>query len=249
MNIADNTSNDVHTYGGRTFPPSTGLIPDALPEVQKPVLAENSHTGVSTRNVPLPKEIQEARRAIRTPHWYAVRCTYGQEKKAYEYIINNKGTAYYPTIKVTRLVNDRRKTLDESYIPNILFLHGTFDTVKTFVYDNVHEATKPLRFYYRHIHTEGNKLTREPLIVPDHQIESLRIICDSHADDILIISKEVEKFKKGQTVRVIDGEFKGVIGKVTRYKGQQRVVVIIEGVMNVATAYIPSAFLKTITKE
>lgn len=35
---------------GGIIPPCTGLTPDALPEVQKPVSAENSHTGVSPRN-------------------------------------------------------------------------------------------------------------------------------------------------------------------------------------------------------
>jgi len=158
-------------------------------------------------------------------------------------IINNKGTAYYPTVKTTRIVNDRRKTTEESYIPNILFLYGVFDAVKTFVYDNVHEATIPLRFYYRHKHVDG-KVAREPLIVPDYQIESLRIICNSHADDIILVSQNIQKFKEGQNVRVIGGQFQGVIGKVARYQGQQRVAVIIDGLMTVVTAYIPSVFIE-----
>lgn len=61
MDIADSISTDVDTHGGDVNPPSTGLTPAALPEVQKPVLAENSHTGVTTRNVPLPKELQEVK--------------------------------------------------------------------------------------------------------------------------------------------------------------------------------------------
>ena len=50
MNFADNVSIDDNTHGGGEIPPRTGLTPDALPEVQEPVLAENSQTGVSTRN-------------------------------------------------------------------------------------------------------------------------------------------------------------------------------------------------------
>ena len=85
---------------------------------------------------------------------------------------------------------------------------------------------------------------KEPLIVPDEQIESLRIICASEAEDIVLVPSEVQRFKAGQNVRVIDGGFKGVKGRVARYQGQQRVAVIIEGVLTVATAYIPSAFLE-----
>lgn len=245
MKIADSTSTDDNTYGGGEKPPCTGLIPDVLPEVQKSVLEENSQTGVSTRSVPLPRELQEARRMLRTPHWYALRCTYGREKQAYEYIINNKGTAYYPQRTVIKIINGKRTTIEESYLPNILFAYGTFDEIKIFVYNNVHEATKPLRFYYRHLH-EGTRIIREPIIVPKRQMESLKIICAAEATDVIIVPSDIPKFRTGQQVRVIDGNFKGVIGKVARYQGQQRVAVIIDGVLTVATAYIPTTFLKPI---
>ena len=52
MKFADNVSKDNDTFGGGAKPPCTGLTPDALPEVQTPVLAEDSDTGVSTRNPP-----------------------------------------------------------------------------------------------------------------------------------------------------------------------------------------------------
>ena len=88
-------------------------------------------------------------------------------------------------------------------------------------------------------------LFRSPLIVPDYQIEGLKIICASDAD-ILIVPPEIQKFQAGQTVRVIDGVFTGVIGKVARYHGQQRVAIIIDGLLSIASAYVPSAFLKPI---
>lgn len=54
----------------------------------------------------------------------------------------------------------------------------------------------------------------------------------------------IQKFQSGQTVRVIDGAFKGVVGKVARYQGQQRVAIIIDGLLSIASAYVPSAFLE-----
>ena len=68
MIIADNASIDDNTYGGGEIPPRSGLTPDALPEVQEPAKAENLQSGVSTNNVPLPKDIQETWREARTPH-------------------------------------------------------------------------------------------------------------------------------------------------------------------------------------
>ena len=40
------------------------------------------------------------------------------------------------------------------------------------------------------------------------------------------------------------GDFKGVIGKVARYCKQLRVAVIIEGLLTIATAYVPRGYLK-----
>lgn len=73
---------------------------------------------------------------------------------------------------------------------------------------------------------EGARITKSPLIVPQKQIEGLKIICESEADDILYVPKEVQKFKEGQMVRVIDGKFKGLTGRVARYQGQQRVAIM-----------------------
>lgn len=243
MKIADNASIDDNTHGGGEIPPRTGLAPDALPEVQSPE-AENSQTGVSTRNA-LPGSIIKTikRKPKNVPHWYALRVTYGREKKAYDYLVGKNVEAYYPTIKTIKEVDGKRKTVEESRLPNIFFARGTEEEIKSFVYDNVNLPY--LRFYYRHTH-EGARLIKEPLIVPDYQIESLKIICDSEAEDVITVPPEIQKFQAGQTVRVIDGVFTGVIGKVARYHGQQRVAIIIDGLLTIASAYVPSAFLEQI---
>ena len=128
------------------------------------------------------------------------------------------------------LGTDGLKTVTDSCLPII-----------SFVYPH-------LRFYYRHTH-EGARLVKEPLIVPDYQIEGLKIICASEAEDVIIVPSVIQKFQAGQTVRVIDGAFKGVIGKVARYQGQQRVAIIIDGLLTIASAYVPSAFLEKIQKS
>lgn len=270
MKFADNASIDDNTHGGGEIPPRTGLTPDALPEVQEPILAENSQTGVTTRNALSgtdDKPSGEAKPALtlprceegrangstplktikrkpkEVPHWYALRVTYGREKKAYDYLVGKHVEAYYPTIKTPKEVDGKRKTVEESRLPNIFFAHGTEEEIKSFVYDNVNLPY--LRFYYRHTH-EGARLIKEPLIVPDCQIEGLKIICASEAEDVIIVPPEIQKFQAGQTVRVIGGVFTGVIGKVARYHGQQRVAIIIDGLLTIASAYVPSAFVEII---
>ena len=69
---------------------------------------------------------------------------------------------------------------------------------------------------------------------------------EPHIDDIIVSPNVIHQFEKGKNVRIIDGKFKGVEGKVARYHGQQRVAIIIDGAFTVATAYVPSAFLEEI---
>ena len=245
MKIADNASVDDNTHGGGEIPPRTGLTPDVHPEVQKPVLAENLQSGVSTRNALSGSARKTIKRKPKeVPHWYALRVTYGREKKAYDYLVGKHVEAYYPTIKTVKEVDGKRKTVEESRLPNIFFARGTEEVIKSFVYDNVNLPY--VRFYYRHTH-KGTRLIKEPLIVPDYQIEGLKIICASESDNIIFEPSEIKKFQTGQAVRVIDGVFAGVIGKVARYHGQQRVAIIIEGLLTIASAYVPSAFLERIT--
>ena len=242
MKVDEWTSNDGHTLGGGEYPPCAGLTSNALPEAQSTISAESSQTGVSTKNVLLATKPKVQREAD-IPHWYALRTTYGREKKAYDYMTAKGITAFYPTTNVVKLIKGKRKNVTESRLPNIFFAYGTEEQLQEYVYDNVNLPF--LRFYYRHTH-EGNTIKKTPLIVPDNQMDSLKIICAADADNTFVSLVKVPKFEKGQLVRVIDGAFKGVTGRVARWQGQQRVGVVVDDLVTMATAYIPSAFLEKI---
>ena len=242
MKVDEWTSEDVHTSGGGEFPPCAGLTSNALPEAQSIVSAESSQTGVSTRNAHIASK-PKAQREADIPHWYALRTTYGREKKAYDYMTAKGITAFYPTTEVVKLIKGKRKIVTESRLPNIFFAYGTEEQLKEYVYDNVNLPF--LRFYYRHEHV-GSRAIKTPLIVPKYQMESLKIICEAEASDIIVSFSSVPNFQTGQMVRVVDGAFKGVIGRVKRWQGQQRVGVVVEGLITMVTAYVPNAFLELV---
>ena len=242
MKIDECTPEDVHTVGGGEFPPCVGLTSCALPEAQSNANIESSQTGVSTRSVHILSK-SKVQKEEEIPHWYALRTTYGREKKAYDYMTAKGITAFYPTTEVVKLIKGKRKIVTKSRLPNIFFAYGTEEQLKSFVYDNVNLPF--LRFYYRHVHV-GRRIEKIPMIVPDYQMDSLKIICASDADNTIVSLVEVPKFEKGQLVRVTDGAFKGVIGRVARWQGQQRVGVVVDDLVTVVTAYIPSAFIESI---
>ena len=219
------------TPEGTSIPPRTGLTPDVLPEVQTPIPAENSTTGVSTNYT------QSAR------HWYALRATYGQESKANDYLVSQGVKTYYPTIKAFKMVNNKRKKVTQSCMLNIFFAHGTEDELKTYVYDNVNLPY--LRFYCRRVGI-GCDSKYDPLIVLDYHFENLRKVLADQSGGLVIVPDDEHKFDKGATVRVTGGTFKGVVGKVARYCGHQRVAIVVDGLLTIATTYIPSAYLEKI---
>ena len=238
------TTSDVKcTAGADRSPLSAGLTSNALPEVRKPIKSTNLQTGVSTNNVQSRTSVDTNKATKDNPHWYALRTTYGREKKAYTYLTSKNVIAFYPTLKSIKIVDGKHITIEESRIPNIFFAYGTEEELKSFVYDNINLPY--LRFYYRHTHVD-NKIVKVPLVVPDNQMNSLKIICAADSDDIIASTEEVEKFKSGQKVRITEGKFAGVTGIVARYQSQQRVGIVIDGLLTVCTAYVPSAFLDVV---
>lgn len=228
-------STDARTYGDISSS-HIGLTSSVLPEAKTPDLGERSQTGVSTRNA-----------HKRTEHWYALRTTYGRERKAHDFINAHNGKAFLPTIVIEKVVNGKKKLVEVSRLPNIFFAYGTEEDIKSFVYDN--NNLPFLRFYYKHTHI-GSRVDKSPMIVPDSQIKTLQIICDADASDkVLVLQEEVKKFKEGKRVQVIEGVFKGVEGFVARFQGQQRVGLVIDGLLTAATAYIPTAFLQEIDEN
>ena len=233
-----------HIRADNQNPTCIGLTSDANPEVHMSFSTKNSLRGVSTKYALSGTNLKTIQNKKDVPHWYALRTTYGREKKAYDYLVSKNIEAFYPTLKSIKLINGKRTTIEESRIPNIFFAFGTEEEIKSFVYDNVNLPY--LRFYYRHTFV-GNKTVRIPLVVPESQMNSLKIICDADSEDMIASTEEITKFKNGQKVRIIDGKFKGVVGVVARYHSQQRVGIVIDGLLTVCTAYIPSVFIKILT--
>ena len=88
-----------------------------------------------------------------------------------------------------------------------------------------------------------------PVIVPDAIMENfIKATCIDN-EYSMMLPRERCRFKRDELVRVIKGEFEGIVGRVTRAAGQQRVGIDIEGVGVFVTAYIPSDFLMPINRD
>ena len=62
---------------------------------------------------------------------------------------------------------------------------------------------------------------------------------------VIAISR-LSNLKRGQRVRITGGVFEGVEGEFVRIKDDRRVVVVIQGLMAVATAFIHPSLIEQI---
>lgn len=83
-----------------------------------------------------------------------------------------------------------------------------------------------------------------PVTIPDNEMINFIRLTSVNSEHIMVLPPERCHFKSGDLVRIIEGPFTGVVGRVGRAAGQQRVFVTILNDSIVATAYIPNDFLQ-----
>ena len=177
--------------------------------------------------------------------WYVLRSTFNRSQKAYDLLTSNSFHAYLPLKMVEKVVKGRLKRIMKPLIPNLLFVYSKEDELKEFVKAN--KDTGYITLYYDHFSHSSNG-TNKLLTVPDFQMDNFIRATSKANRHMMVVDPKNIRFKSGDQVRIVEGDFIGVVGKVARVGGQSRVIVTLEGVCSIATAYIPSAFLEPYQK-
>mgnify|MGYP002895211550 FL=1 len=85
--------------------------------------------------------------------------------------------------------------------------------------------------------------------IPDREMELFMQITSADTSDLEYFSDEAIDYRSGDKVRVTGGPFKGAEGYIKRIRGNRRLVVALEGIIAVATTYIPGCFLEKTSKN
>lgn len=219
-----------------------GLTPDAIPEVSTDIKVEAQTQGCPP-DMPVNQRLIVSTSEVRR-NWYVLRATYSREDKASDYLRAHGIDTYVPKEMVARRIRGRIKEVEESLVNNLLFAYGTEEKMMEYVYDNVHLPY--VRFYYQRYTDSTGLPAKKPLVVPDVQMDSFRKIYEAPELDTIITDDVVQKFKKGQLVRITGGPFEGVVGRVARFRGQQRVGVVVGGLFTAITTYIKNRYLEKV---
>ena len=219
---------NAHTQHEDQMSPRIGFVSDVLPEAQR------SQTGVSSDYV------QKANH-----EWFVLRVTYNRTQKAYDIISTSAVQSYMPMHYVIKKEIGKKKRTLQPLLPNLFFVYATRETVNSIIKKKGDE-TSILKFYLDKTKPLEENGKHPPLTIPFTAMINFIKATSTSNEHVRIVSSEQCHYKSGDIVKVIDGEFEGVTGKVARIAGQQRVVVEISGLCLVATAYIPTDFIKFI---
>ena len=223
------TLSNVKTRGGEANPPCVRLAPDAYPE------AKSTKTGESVRYVPDPAK-----------KWYVFRATCGRECKASDFLVEDGTYTYIAQKYVEKFFRGKRRRFLQTLIPNLVFAYTTEEKAKEYV--TCTPALSYLSYYYNHFEEDADK-KNPPLTIPVKEMERyIKATCTKNQHMLFVDPSQVH-YKSGDNVRVIDGPFIGVEGKVARISGQQRVVISLPKIGCISTAYIPTAFIQLIDTD
>ena len=164
-------------------------------------------------------------------HWYVAN-TCRQEKKIKQRLDSMGIENFIPFQQIARKIHGVDKLIEVPVIPNLVFIHTTFKSCMSLIQEYAFDMR-----YLR------DRETGNFLIVPDKQMNDFMFLLDFSKEMVEVVN---ENLKKGDKVRVIKGDFAGIEGELIRVKGHKRVVVRLEGVVTLATAYIPGSFLEKI---
>ena len=84
-------------------------------------------------------------------------------------------------------------------------------------------------------------------VIPDAQMASFRLVVSQGSQGLDFFSaQDITRFRQGNRVRVKEGPLKGAEGYIKRIRKDRRLLVGIDGVVAVATAFIPPELLEIV---
>jgi transcription antitermination factor NusG len=171
------------------------------------------------------------------PAWYVLRITYNRALKCKENLDKQGIKNFIPMhyVEDTKGIKKKRKLVP--VVQNLIFVYTTKSTI-----DQIKQNTD-LASFVRYM---MDKATGKPMIVPNKQMQDFIAIAGSNNEQIIYLSATEIPLKRGDKVRITKGIWAGIEGEFLRIKGDRRIVVVIQGIMAVATVFIHPSWLEVV---
>lgn len=173
-------------------------------------------------------------------HWYALKVFYNRVFDVERLLAQDGVKTYIPLRSIETTVGGRTICRREPAVSSLMFVRQAERSVLELM-QRVRPTT-PLMVYF-------DRDTKKPAVIPDQEMNAFMLVTSIDDPGLEYLGEVPAEFRQGDRVRVTEGVFKGAEGYIKRIKGNRRLVVSIEGVVAVATTYIPGSFLEKITTD
>lgn len=163
--------------------------------------------------------------------------------KGVAHLIARKRLAKAPEHRDPRyIVEEPQIFLRKPLVNSLLFVHCTDEELQDLVqYLKERDAKNNVRGY---IYKNTDK---EYAVVPDREMASFRLVVEQGSKGLEFYADgDISRYAAGDRVRVKDGPLTGAEGYIKRIRRDRRLLVVIEGIVAVATTYIPPQNLEKI---
>ena len=167
--------------------------------------------------------------------WFAMKVFQNKVFEIESYLQAKDIETYFPVRYEDRTIGGETKTVRKPIITSLIFFRTFSENVLA-----LEQELKSKVALYRY------RKSRQVAVIPDREMDVFRMVTSVSNNNWDYVDAVAMTFRPEDRVRVIDGEFKGAEGYIKRIKGNRRLVVAIEGVVAVATAYIPSCYLERV---
>jgi transcription termination/antitermination protein NusG len=150
---------------------------------------------------------------IREAAWYAVYTKSRHEQVAREQLLAKGVEVFLPTVQTWSRRTDRRLRIELPMFPSYLFVNTTLHPERHLSVLRTIGVVKLVDF-------KG-----QPMPVDPHEVRSLQILIDS---GVAVIP--AENFSIGDRVKIVEGLFKGMIGRLVARRSETRLIVAVEAI-------------------
>lgn len=172
---------------------------------------------------------------IDNTHWFALKVFFNKVLWLESELKKLSVECYYPVKLVEREHKGVKTMLKEPAISSLMFFRSTTS-----------QAEEIQKSFDGHVLLYRYRSSKKPAVISDEEMNVFKMVTSDGNPDLEYMDPGAVTFKKGQHVRVTGGLFEGAEGYIQRIHGNRRLVVAIEGIVAVATSYIPSCFLQKI---
>ena len=169
--------------------------------------------------------------------WYVLRATYSRELKVCEALERLGVRTFVPMMWKTSTADQGTSRKLVPAVSGLCFVYWSKSAIDSYI--RSFGDTRPVNYYW-------DRIIGAPLTVPPKAMEDFIAVTSTLDEGLIYLTEVSAKLREGQTVRVKDGPFKGVEGKIVRIRKSRRVLVELPGTLAVATTFVSPQELEII---